>query len=193
MRTNYKLFKEVRDSRTCIRVGHVAEDALAITRDVRIARDLGLEVLWEDDDDGIRAIEDCDEELAKVLRRQYEEGTIEVLQARVESPSGEYLSSLSGIILHVDSDRSGYEFELLSEALEPLSSTPDDDLETEFDEYLDEVYGECNVAGYSYSTSRVLREIDPVSYRECLNNWIDGELKNDRWIGESNGYYYAES
>lgn len=33
-----------------------------------------------------------------------------------------------------------------------------------FDQYLDDVYGEFEVAGIRFSASRILRELDPVAY-----------------------------
>src|SRR5690606_21600383 len=37
-----------------------------------------------------------------------------------------------------------------------------------YDEMLDDVYGCVSVAGLEYETSRVLKDIDPIAYREGL-------------------------
>lgn len=44
---------------------------------------------------------------------------------------------------------------------------------TEYDEMLDDVYGMVEVAGYKYSTSRLLREIDPIAYGCGYHDYID--------------------
>ena len=40
---------------------------------------------------------------------------------------------------------------------------------------LDDVYGEVEIAGLSYSTSYALKELDLIAYREGFNNWTDTE------------------
>lgn len=52
----------------------------------------------------------------------------------------------------------------------------DDQMEDIFQDNLDEVYGEVDIAGYSMSTGRVLREVDYTAFREEFNNWIDNEI-----------------
>lgn len=44
-----------------------------------------------------------------------------------------------------------------------------------FDEMLDDVFGDTLIAGMSYSTSRALREVDPIAYRCAFNDWADSE------------------
>lgn len=51
------------------------------------------------------------------------------------------------------------------------------ELEGRYDEYLDEVYPSVSVAGYEYSTSRALKEIDPTAYRCGFVDWLDAEIK----------------
>lgn len=56
----------------------------------------------------------------------------------------------------------------------------DYDLEQRWDEWLDEVYGEVKIAGGTYQTSRVLKEVDEVAYRTGYNDWLDSALKDDQ-------------
>ncbi len=69
--------------------------------------------------------------------------------------------------------------------LTPISET---ELESRYDSFLDDAYGEVNIGGYTYSTSHALKEVDPIAYREGLNNWIDSEIDNT--IKEVEGEYY---
>lgn len=49
----------------------------------------------------------------------------------------------------------------------------------EYDDMLDEVYGDCNIAGMSYSTSKALKDVDTVAYNVGFNDWVDGyEIEN---------------
>lgn len=43
----------------------------------------------------------------------------------------------------------------------------------QYDELLDEIYGEIDVCGYSMDAYRVLKEMDPIAYREGFLNWLD--------------------
>jgi hypothetical protein len=43
--------------------------------------------------------------------------------------------------------------------------------EKDYDEFLDEVYGDVQIAGLKYSTSLALKEIDPVAYRCGFADW----------------------
>lgn len=45
----------------------------------------------------------------------------------------------------------------------------------QFNEYLDDVYDEVDIAGYLYSVSHALERVDPIAYREAFNNWCDEE------------------
>lgn len=44
-----------------------------------------------------------------------------------------------------------------------------------YDDFLDEFYPDCKIAGYEYSTSRALKEVDPIAYRCGFNDWCDAE------------------
>jgi hypothetical protein len=65
----------------------------------------------------------------------------------------------------------------------------DSELETMFNEYLDEVYPECSIAGFDYSTSHALSVIDPVAYRCSLSDWISNEVENEI-LEEVDGKYF---
>lgn len=50
------------------------------------------------------------------------------------------------------------------------------DANNQYDEFLDEMYGEIVVnydAGLSWQASRVVKEMDPTAYRCGLNDWLD--------------------
>jgi hypothetical protein len=44
-----------------------------------------------------------------------------------------------------------------------------------FDEFLDESVGEIVILGMKFQASQVLKEVDPIAYRELVLNWQDGE------------------
>ena len=46
-----------------------------------------------------------------------------------------------------------------------------------YDDFLDEIYGQVNIAGYEYSTAYALKEIDPVAYEEDFRNFADSLLE----------------
>ena len=43
--------------------------------------------------------------------------------------------------------------------------------EEEFDNHLDEVYGNIDVCGISYPASRVLKDVDPTAYRVAMSDY----------------------
>ena len=51
--------------------------------------------------------------------------------------------------------------------------------EEEFDEHLDSAWGDVKVCGIPYSTSRVLKEIDHVAYREAKLDYEDSLSKDE--------------
>ncbi|MOA47490.1 hypothetical protein D3C78_1701280 [compost metagenome] len=50
--------------------------------------------------------------------------------------------------------------------------------EAEFEELAEEQYGTVEVMGYSYSQISILKECDPIAFREEYNNWLNS-LDND--------------
>lgn len=70
---------------------------------------------------------------------------------------------------------------------EPIS---DSEMESRFDDMLDEVYGEVNICGCIYLASRVLAKIDPIAYRCGLNDWTDAENENTLYYNGEDGEWY---
>lgn len=58
----------------------------------------------------------------------------------------------------------------------------DDEMEDYFQDFLDDLYGIVDIAGYSFGTGRVLREMDYVAFREEFNNWLDSECQNGEFL-----------
>lgn len=49
-------------------------------------------------------------------------------------------------------------------------------LENEYNEFLNEAYGETvEVAGYAYETANALKRLDEIAWREGFNNWLDDD------------------
>jgi len=44
-----------------------------------------------------------------------------------------------------------------------------------YDSFLDEVYGDVEIAGLTYATSEALKTIDPIAYRCDFLDWLDME------------------
>jgi len=55
----------------------------------------------------------------------------------------------------------------------------DDDLREQYDEMLDEVYGEIKIGTLTFSPSRVLRELDETAYRIGLYEYEDSLLEDE--------------
>ena len=41
-----------------------------------------------------------------------------------------------------------------------------------YDEMLDEIYGDVNIGGHLYSTSRALSKVDPIAYRVGFSDYL---------------------
>lgn len=54
----------------------------------------------------------------------------------------------------------------------------DYDLGNMYDDALDETWGDAEVAGCTFATSRALRELDPVAYRTGFNDWLDAQIRD---------------
>lgn len=65
------------------------------------------------------------------------------------------------------------------------------ELQAQYDEMLDEIYPEVQIAGLNYSTSHALREVDPTAYRCGFADWLDSELR-DGGLFEQAGEYYTD-
>lgn len=44
-----------------------------------------------------------------------------------------------------------------------------------FQDLLNDIYPTVTIAGYDYDPARVLKDVDPIAYREEFNNWMDNE------------------
>lgn len=64
------------------------------------------------------------------------------------------------------------------------------DLEKMYNDFLDEAYPECKIAGYDYSTSEALKEIDPTAYRCGFTDWLDSECQAGNIFEHRDGEYY---
>jgi hypothetical protein len=62
------------------------------------------------------------------------------------------------------------------------------ELKEMFNEYLDEVWGTVEIAGFGYATSAVLKDADPIAYKCMFNDWLDAEVSAGV-IDESEGEY----
>ena len=49
------------------------------------------------------------------------------------------------------------------------------DATEQYDNLLDEVYGEITVSGITWDASRILAEMDPTAYWLGMNDWLDSE------------------
>ena len=58
-----------------------------------------------------------------------------------------------------------------------------------YDEDLDNVYGDINVAGMEYSASETLKKVDEIAYDNGFDDWLDGEVSNGRIMEQDNKYY----
>lgn len=62
--------------------------------------------------------------------------------------------------------------------------------EKDYDEFLNEVYGDINVCGLKYPASQVLYEVDPIVYRCGMADWESAEYENRPWICDECGQEY---
>jgi chromosome segregation ATPase len=49
----------------------------------------------------------------------------------------------------------------------------------QYNEWLDEIYGDVEIAGFSYATGHALKELDPTAYRCGKNDYADSLDKED--------------
>lgn len=66
----------------------------------------------------------------------------------------------------------------LAELKEREEELENNDNEEEYDDMLDDVYGEIDVCGYKYYAGRLLQEIDPVAYN-CGHSDYNNSLLSD--------------
>lgn len=58
------------------------------------------------------------------------------------------------------------------------------ELEELYNEYLDDLFGEVDIAGFKWNTSYAFKEIDPTGYRCGMSDWLDGEDRIQEVQGE---------
>ena len=56
--------------------------------------------------------------------------------------------------------------------------TTDWEIEDQYKDMLDDVFGTVEIAGYTYETSRALKEVDPIAYQVGLNDY-EASLEGD--------------
>ena len=59
-----------------------------------------------------------------------------------------------------------------------LNILNDYELEDMFDEYIDDVEGQVELMGYNYYVSHLMKNTDPIAYREEYLAWIDIQVQN---------------
>lgn len=66
--------------------------------------------------------------------------------------------------------------EEIEEIKEEINRLESGDNADEFEEYLNDSYGDVDVCGYKMASGTVLREMDTIAFDEALNNYNDGRL-----------------
>lgn len=61
---------------------------------------------------------------------------------------------------------------------EALSEYEADD---RFQDFLNEIHEMVKIGDYNYDPARVLKEVDPIAYREEFLNWLDSEERDGRY------------
>ena len=81
------------------------------------------------------------------------------------------------------------------EAADYILENSQSELEEEYDEMLDECYGDINIFGIEYSTSVALYRVDKVAYDCGMNDYQDGRAEDMKYEiermddGEEETYY----
>jgi len=53
------------------------------------------------------------------------------------------------------------------------------ELEQQYDDMLNDVYGLSKIGGYEYDTAQALRQVDPIAYRVGLHDYADSLMTDD--------------
>jgi len=69
--------------------------------------------------------------------------------------------------------------------IEPISER---ELERQYSDMLDDIYGELTIAGHQYSTSYALLRVDPTAFDVGFSDWLSAEC--DYRLIEIDGDYY---
>lgn len=78
---------------------------------------------------------------------------------------------LSDNVCHTIKDE-GLENTIENIASELYQINANNEMSEEFDQYLDDFFGSVFVAGYEYSTSSILKQIDLKVYKEYMRSWM---------------------
>ena len=65
----------------------------------------------------------------------------------------------------------------------------EEELYNMYDEDLDNIYDDINVAGMEYPTSEILKKVDNVAYRCGFNDWLDSRVRDEQILEQNNKYY----
>jgi hypothetical protein len=76
-----------------------------------------------------------------------------------------------------------------NELLAQVQSTTVSVLQAQFDDMLDDGFGEVTIGGYKYSHSTAFLRVDPIAYSHEFMNWIDAQ---DDVFEFDGGYYNAD-
>ena len=60
----------------------------------------------------------------------------------------------------------------------------DYEIEQEYKDMLDDVYGAVDIAGFKYETSQALKEVDPIAYRVGLSDY-ESYLESEGRLNDS--------
>ena len=61
------------------------------------------------------------------------------------------------------------------------------------DNFIDECYGEVQICNLPYMQSEVLKQVDPIAYREISLGILDNAIQNDTIFSlDDTNYYYVE-
>lgn len=68
------------------------------------------------------------------------------------------------------------------------------DTEQAYRDFLNECYPDCDICGMSFRgrSAELLEELDNTAFRTGYNDWLDGELRDNRWIDVDGEYYDAD-
>lgn len=73
------------------------------------------------------------------------------------------------VYIHVDD----YDEDIPADEQDYIS---ENEAESAFDDMLDDCYEVVNVAGMTFTVATILKNTDPIAYREMYLNWLDSEF-----------------
>jgi predicted TPR repeat methyltransferase len=82
------------------------------------------------------------------------------------------------------------EKQLIIENLEPI---PEHELESMFDEYIDDTNDKIMVLGLEYYPSRVLKMVDSIAYRCGFGDWLDSMIGEGLLTDEIEGQHFRQA